>query len=208
MPTQQTMFAFLLVSAGVILIPGPSNLFLLAQGIGHGRRSALAATSGIEAASALRVVLAVTGLTAALASSAIAYEVVRWAGVGYLAYLGVRALLTRGHQAHTPATQQMSLGRSARKGLLVGLGNPKMIIFYLAFLPQFVHPGHGSATLQMLILGGVFWVLGMAWDLAFACASATIGGWLDRRPRAQAIQPRVEGLTYLGLAGWAAIASS
>lgn len=208
MPTQQTMLAFLLVSAGVIVIPGPSNLFLLAQGIGHGRRSALAATTGIETASALRVLLAVTGLTAALASSVIAYEVVRWAGVGYLAYLGVRALLTRPHQACTPAAQQMSLGRSARKGLLVGLGNPKMILFYLAFLPQFIHPGHGSATSQMLVLGGVFWLLGTAWDLAFACASATIGAWLARRPRAQAVQPRVEGLTYLGVAGWAALASS
>ena len=83
-----------------------------------------------------------------------------------------------------------------------------MIIFYLAFLPQFIQPGQGSATVQMLILGGVFWLLGTARDLVFACASATIGTWLARRPRARAVQPRLEGLTYLGLAGWAAIASS
>lgn len=83
-----------------------------------------------------------------------------------------------------------------------------MIIFYLAFLPQFIHPGQGSATGQMLILGGVFWLLGAAWDLTFACAAATIGTWLARRPRAQTIQPPIEGLTYLGLAGWAAITSS
>ena len=208
MPTQQTLLAFLLVSAGVILIPGPSNLFLLAQGIGHGRRFALAATTGIETASAIRVMLAVTGLTAALGSSAAAYDVVRWAGVGYLAYLGARAFLAGPQEPHSAAMQQMSLARSARKGLLVGLGNPKMIIFYLAFLPQFIHPGHGSATTQMLILGGVFWLLGTAWDLTFACTSATIGTWLAGRPRTQAIQPRLEGLTYLSLAGWAAITSS
>lgn len=208
MPTQQTLLAFLVVAAGVMLIPGPSNLFLLAQGIGHGRRFALAAATGIETASAIRVMLAVTGLTAALASSPAAYETVRWAGVGYLAYLGARAFLTRPQQAHATAVQQTSLARSARKGLLVGLGNPKMIIFYLAFLPQFIHPGQGSATGQMLILGGVLWLLGAAWDLTFACAAATIGTWLARRPRAQTIQPRIEGLTYLSLAGWAAITSS
>ena len=200
--------AFLVVSAGVILFPGPSSLFLLAQGAGHGRRFALAATTGIETASAIRVMLAVTGLTAALASSAAAYEAVRWAGVGYLACLGVRAFLARPHRAHAASAQQLSLAGSARKGLLVGLGNPKMIIFYLAFLPQFIHPGQGSTTGQMLILGGMFWLLGTAWDLALACASATIGTWLSRRPRAQTIQPRLEGLTYLGLAGWAAITSS
>lgn len=207
MPTQQTLLAFLVVSASVILIPGPSNLFLLAQGIGHGRRFALAATTGIEAASAIRVLLAVTGLTAALASSAVAYGVIRWTGAGYLAYLGVRAFLNRPQQAHA-AVRPTSLAQSARKGLLVGLGNPKMIIFYLAFLPQFVHRDQGSAAMQMLILGGLFWLLGTAWDLVFACASATIGAWLARRPRAQSIQPRLEGVTYLGLAGWAAITSS
>jgi threonine/homoserine/homoserine lactone efflux protein len=95
--------------------------------------------------------------------------------------------------------------RDARKGLLVGLGNPKMVIFFLAFFPQFIHPGQGSQAGQMLILGAVFWVIGVIWDLAFACASGTIGAWLHRCPRLRAAQPRVEGLAYLGLAGWAAV---
>jgi threonine/homoserine/homoserine lactone efflux protein len=80
-----------------------------------------------------------------------------------------------------------------------------MAIFFLAFFPQFIQPGRGSQTVQVLILGGVFWIIGAAWDLAFACASGTIGSWLDRRPRLRAAQPRVEGLAYLGLAGWAAL---
>jgi threonine/homoserine/homoserine lactone efflux protein len=76
------------------------------------------------------------------------------------------------------------------------------------FFPQFIHPAAGPQAIQVLILGAVFWVIGAIWDLAFACASGTIGTWLRRRPRIQAAQPRLEGLTYLGLAAWAAISGS
>jgi threonine/homoserine/homoserine lactone efflux protein len=71
-----------------------------------------------------------------------------------------------------------------------------------------VHPGQGSETAQILILGAFFWIIGAIWDRAFACASGTIGTWLARRPRIQAVQPRLEGLAYFGLAGWAAITGS
>jgi threonine/homoserine/homoserine lactone efflux protein len=203
MPTQQTLFAFALVSAAIILIPGPSNFFLLAHGIGHGRRSALAAVTGIETASAIRVLLAVAGLSAVLASSAAAFNLIRWAGVAYLAYLGLRAFRA-GRPEASPGVPgpPVPLARSARKGLIVGLGNPKMVIFYVAFFPQFIHPDQGSQAIQMLILGAVFWVIGAVWDLAFASASGLIGNWLRRRPRIRAAQPRVEGLAYLGLAVW------
>jgi threonine/homoserine/homoserine lactone efflux protein len=206
MPTQQTLLTFALVSAGLMVIPGPSNLFLLAHGIGHGRRSALAAMTGIETASAIRVLLAAAGLSAVLASSAVAFNAIRWAGAAYLANLAIRALRTRQSQPSPGSSgRAVPLAHSARKGLLVGLGNPKTVIFFLAFFPQFIHPAHGPAAAQMLILGAVFWIIGAIWDLAFACASGTIGTWLQHRPRARAAQPRLEGLAYLGLAGWAAI---
>jgi threonine/homoserine/homoserine lactone efflux protein len=130
MPAQQTLLAFALVSAGIMLIPGPSNFFLLAHGIGHGRRSALAAMTGVEAASAIRVLLAAAGLSAVLASSAAAFSLIRWAGVAYLAYLGIRAFRS-GRPDASPGVPQrpVPLARSARKGLIVGLGNPKMVIF-------------------------------------------------------------------------------
>src|SRR6516165_3665155 len=146
MPTAQTLLAFALVSAGIMVIPGPSNFFLLAHGIGHGRRS---------------------GLSALLAASAVAFNLIRWAGVAYLAYLGVRAF--RHHRLATPAQtgQAVPVARSACKGLLVGLGNPKMVIFFIAFFPQFIHPADGSETGQMLMLGTIFWLIGAIWDLAF-----------------------------------------
>src|SRR5215510_2376534 len=158
-PTSETLFAFALVSAGIMLIPGPSNLFLLAHGIGHGRRSALAAASGVEAASAIRVLLTAAGLSALLASSAVAFGAARWAGVLYLLYLGVQAL--RAGAPDDPRTNRssgMPVTRSVRKGLIVGLGNPKMVIFFLAFFPQFINPERGSEALQILVLGSVFWI--------------------------------------------------
>src|SRR5215470_77715 len=106
MPTQQTLLAFALVSAAIMVIPGPSNFFLLAHGIGHGRRSALAAMTGIETASAIRVLLAAAGLSAVLAASAAAFDVIRWAGAAYLAYLGVRAC-----RQHHLATQAQTTGQ-------------------------------------------------------------------------------------------------
>ncbi len=95
-----------------------------------------------------------------------------------------------------------------RQGLIVGLGNPKMVIFFLAFLPQFIQPSRGSEATQVLILGAIFWAIGAVWDLAFASASGTVGGWIRHRPRVQKAQPKIEGTTYLGLAGWAALSGS
>jgi threonine/homoserine/homoserine lactone efflux protein len=205
MPTAQTMITFAMVSAGITVIPGPSNFFLLAQGLGHGRRGALAAMTGIETASAIRVLVTAAGLSALLASSAIAFDAIRWAGVAYLLYLGLRAF--RSGHPEKPATSPariVPVRRSALKGLMVGLGNPKMVIFFIAFFPQFIHRGHGSGAGQILVLGAIFWVIGTIWDLGFACAAGAIGTWLRRRPRIRAIQPRMEGLAYVGLAGWSA----
>ena len=158
MPAGQTLIAFALVSAAIMAMPGPANLFLLGHGIAHGRRAALGAVSGMETASAIRA-------------------------------------FRRQHQQETttPAPRGVPAGRSARNGLTVGLANPKTMTFFIAFFPQFIHPGHGSETRQVLIPGGIYWSIGAAWDLALASASGTAGNWLRRWPRTRAARPRVEG---------------
>jgi threonine/homoserine/homoserine lactone efflux protein len=206
MPTTQALIGFAVVSAGLIVMPGPSSLFILAHGVEHGSRAAVQAVIGIETAAAIRVVLTAAGLSAVLASSALAFGIVRWAGVAYLIYVGIGALRSQEEALHTEKLSDMAKWRSYRKGLLVGLGNPKMAIFFIAFFPQFIDPDQGSAVVQMLVLGAIFCVLGFGWDLACACASGAIGTWLRRQPRVQAVQSRVEGITYLSLAGWAAVA--
>src|ERR1700712_349671 len=137
MPTSATLLAFTLVSLGIVLLPGPSNFFLLAHGIGHGRRAAVAAMTGISVPSAIRVLLTAAGLSAVLASSALTFGIIRWAGVAYLAILGVRAFRSAAAPGTVaPPAAEAHLGRSARKGLIVGLGNPKMMIFFVAVFPQ------------------------------------------------------------------------
>ena len=209
MPTVETLIAFAIVSAALMVLPGPSNFFILAHGIGHGRRAALAAVMGIAAASAIRVVLTAAGLSAVLASSAVAFNVIRWAGVAYLLYLGVTAWRSC-HDGRGVASSERGppRRRSFRNGLLVGLGNPKMVLFFVAFFPQFVEPAQGSAVIQMLVLGAVFWVIGTVWDLGCAVVSGAIGRWLRRRPRVQALQGRAEGTAYFGLAAWTALSGS
>jgi threonine/homoserine/homoserine lactone efflux protein len=209
MPTMETLIAFAIVSAGLMVLPGPSNFFILAHGIGHGHRAALAAAMGIAAASAIRVLLTAAGLSALLASSAVAFNAIRWAGVTYLLYLGVTAWRScRDGLSVESGERVLSKRHSARKGLLVGLGNPKMVLFFVAFFPQFIDPAQGSPVIQMLVLGTIFWVIGTVWDLGCAIASGTIGGWLRRRPRVQALRGRAEGTAYFGLAAWTALSDS
>jgi threonine/homoserine/homoserine lactone efflux protein len=208
MPTFHTVIAFALVSAGLALIPGPSTFFLMSQGALHGRRRALASVAGIEIASAVRVLATAAGLSALLASSAAAFSAIRWVGVAYLAYLGLRAM-TASRESKTSDSEAASPDASSstkalRKGVLIGLGNVKMAIFYLAFFPQFVHADRGSEVTQILILGAVFWIIGLAGDLLYALASATIGARVRARPRAKLAQARTEAVSYLALAGWTA----
>jgi threonine/homoserine/homoserine lactone efflux protein len=209
MPTAETLVGFTLVAAGLMVLPGPSNLFILAHGLGHGRRAALDAVVGIAAASAIRVALTAAGLSALLASSAIAFEVMRWLGVIYLVYLGVSAWRSphAGPDA-PPAEVRPARRRSFGKGLIVGLGNPKMVLFFVAFFPQFIDPARGSAVSQMLVLGAIFWVIGTVWDVGCALGSGAIGKFLRRRPRVQAVQGRAEGTLYFGLAAWTATTGS
>jgi threonine/homoserine/homoserine lactone efflux protein len=208
MPTFHTVIAFALVSLGLALIPGPSTFFLISQGTLHGRDRALASVGGIEIASAVRVLATAAGLSALLASSAVAFSAIRWVGVAYLAYLGLRAMTAcRGGKASESKAASNDAGNSTkalRKGVLVGLGNVKMATFYLAFFPQFVHADRGSQVTQILILGAVFWIIGLACDLLYALASATLGTWVHTRPRLKSARAQTEAVSYLALAGWTA----
>ncbi len=208
MPTFHTVIAFALVSLGLALIPGPSTFFLMSQGALHGRGRALASVGGIEIASAVRVLATAAGLSALLASSAVAFSAIRWVGVAYLAYLGLRAMTAgrrgKASDSKTASQDAVSSTKALGKGVLVGLGNVKMAIFYLAFFPQFVHADRGSEVTQILILGAIFWIIGLAGDLLYALASATIGTWVHTRPRLKSARVPTEAVSYLALAGWTA----
>jgi threonine/homoserine/homoserine lactone efflux protein len=206
MPSAATLLLFAAASVALVAVPGPNVLFVLARGIGGGRRAAVVSVLGVETATLCFVASAAFGLTALLASSAVAFTVVRYAGAAYLVFLGIRALRDRSGvepaAPHVPARD----GRTFRQAFGVGISNPKVAIFFLAFLPQFVSPAAGSPTSQVLVLGLVFFVVATVLDLGWAMLAGLLAGWLRRHPALLRRQPFVTGPVYLGLGAYAAVA--
>lgn len=206
MPSGPTLAAFAAASLLLILLPGPAMLFLLARGVAGGRRVGVFSALGIESASAVYVVATALGLTAVLATSSTALGVVRYVGAAYLMWLGSTAIRKRheplvaasvGPEAAIPA----GAWRSWRQGFAVGITNPKVALFFLAFFPQFLHPEAGPLAAQVLVLGAMFVLIGAALDVGYGLSGGVIGELLGRYPRAL---PRARvgvGLTFLTLGG-------
>lgn len=185
------MLVFLLASIVLVAIPGPNVLFVLARGLAGGRRAAVVSVLGVESATACFAVAAAFGLTALLVSSALAFAIVRWLGVAYLVFLALRAF-------RSAAPAPVPAGRSFRQGFLVGISNPKVGLFFLAFLPQF-----GSSPGRLLVLGLVFLAVASTMDLGWALCAGTLGRWLSRHPSFLRRQRFVVAPLYLALAGYA-----
>ena len=195
MPAPSTLLLFAASAAALVLVPGPNLIYIVTRSVEAGRRAGLASMLGVETGTLIHVSAAALGLTALLASSATAFEVVRWAGIAYLVHLGVGALRATGDG--TAATRPATMRRSFAEGLLVNLLNPKVSIFFLAFLPQFVDPARGAATTQVLVLGMVFLAIASVLDLLYVAVAGALGGRL-RGGR------RLAGGVYLALAALAA----
>jgi threonine/homoserine/homoserine lactone efflux protein len=200
MPDLSTFALFAATSVLILVIPGPAVLFIVTRSLEHGRRAGLVSMLGVEAGGLVHVAFATVGLSALLASSATAFNVVRYAGAAYLIWLGLTRLLRRGiepeaHAARTPASH----ARIFRQGVIVNVLNPKVTIFFLAFLPQF---GHGA--LELLVLGLLYTVIAVISDGAYALLAGSLGDRLRRRPSIRARIERGSGVIYLLLGGVAA----
>ncbi|HAP75593.1 MAG TPA: RhtB family transporter [Acidimicrobiaceae bacterium] len=202
-----TLFAFAVASLVLVLLPGPNSLFILGAGISGGRRHALAAAVGVELGTMAHVLAAALGLSALLQSSAVAFSTIKYLGVAYLVYLGVRALRSKPDEPGEAPHGQRSALASMRNGTLVNVLNPKVSLFFLAFLPQFIDPDR-AATPQILLLGTVFFAIALTMDLFYAIASGAVGRWLARRPTLLRQQQRAAGVIYLALAALAATQGS
>lgn len=206
MPSTATLLLFAAASVALVAVPGPNVLFVLARGVAGGRRAAIVSVLGIETATLCFVAAAAFGLTAVLVSSAIAFAVVRYAGAAYLLVLGIRALRDRHGVGPALPAAPVRDRRTFRQAFGVGIANPKVAVFFLAFLPQFVSPAAGSATTQVLVLGLVFFVVALALDLGWALLAGVLAGWLRRHPAVLRRRRFVVGPVYLGLGAYAAVA--
>jgi threonine/homoserine/homoserine lactone efflux protein len=177
------IYTFFLVAAlAVIAAPGPDILYVLSRSISGGKRVGFVSALGVASGEVLHTVLAVLGLAALLQASNAAFLFLKYAGAGYLIFLGIRTVRERGEIAlrRLDLVSQWSV---FRQGMLTNLFNPKAVLFYVSFLPQFVDPGHGHARLQLIVLGLTFAVLDVIFLSVLACCAGHIGAWLIRRPQ-------------------------
>lgn len=175
-----TLAAFVPAALALNLTPGADMMFCLAQGMRGGPRPAVAASAGISAGSMANVALAGLGLGALVASLPWLFDAIRWVGIGYLLWLALRTLRAPLGTAGAPAVHP---ARAFRDGLLVNISNPKVILFILAFIPQFVDPVRGAILGQFLIFGAVIAVGGFVINAAVGCGAGGIGRVLARDTR-------------------------
>ncbi len=199
--TLETYLLFVGASLVLNLVPGPDMVYLLSRCLAQGRRAGILAALGINLGAYVHLLAAITGLSAILMTSAVAFTAVKWAGAAYLVYLGVGALRSRGGPISVSA-EGLS-GRSRRaifwQGFLSDLLNPKVAVFFLALLPQFVHVEAGSPVAQLLLLGVTVNVIGIATSLALVFVSAQLTEGLRRNAGTARWLRKAMGATFIGL---------
>jgi threonine/homoserine/homoserine lactone efflux protein len=208
MPTLPTLLTFAVAATLLIIVPGPNVIYIITRGIDQGRRAAVVSALGVEVGMLFHIGAAVLGLSALVASSTLLFSVVTYAGAAYLVWMGITHLRSRITHLETPHLRRQTASRMFGQGLIVNVLNPKVGLFFIAFLPQFIDPGRGSATTQILVLGAVFVTIATLSDMVYALASGAIGAWLQRRASIARHRVRFSGVVYLILGGMAAISSS
>jgi threonine/homoserine/homoserine lactone efflux protein len=197
----------LFVAAGVLLnlTPGQDTLFIIGRSLAGGSRAGIAAAFGICVGSIGHTLAAALGLSLILATSALAFTIVKFLGAAYLIYLGTRLLLSKAppHGAAPAAAPTAAGVADARsvffQGILTNLLNPKVALFFLAFLPQFIDPNSGARTLAFLALGATFITTGLIWCLILALAAARLQAFFLRNPNARALIDRTVGGLFVAL---------
>ena len=205
-PDRLALFAA--AALALLLVPGPAVLYVVTRSIHQGRRAGLVSVLGIHLGTLVHVTAATAGLSALILSSATAFTAVKLAGAAYLIGLGIWTLVSRKADTDVALGGERTLRRTFTQGVIVNVLNPKTALFFLAFLPQFVDPARGHATIQIAFLGWTFAVLGMITDSIWAIAAGTAGEVLRRSRRFALGQRYVSGSVFIGLGVVTAFAGS
>lgn len=197
LPGWHLLLPFMAAALALNLTPGADMSYVLSRSLAQGRAAGVASALGIFGGSAIHTLLAAVGVSALLAASEVGFEILKWAGAAYLAYLAVRLALTSAERLALEATRRASLRRIWAEGVLVNLLNPKVALFILAFLPQFTDPAKGLVWLQILFLGTLFNVSGTLVNGTVAFVAGGLAAKLRAQPRIRVWMNRVTA-TVLG----------
>ena len=207
MPDLNAITTFAIASLALLLIPGPAVIYVLNRSVSDGREAGLAAVAGLELGNLVHVIAASVGLSAVLATSATAFNVVKWLGAGYLIFVGLRTLATRPQMIANVSTS-VSRRRSFLQGIVVNTLNPKVALFFLSYLPQFIDPDNGAAWSQALSLGIIFVIIGSLTDGTYALAASALRNVLVSGRTLPFVQRYVAGSVFIALGLMATRASS
>ncbi|MGF7159683.1 threonine/homoserine/homoserine lactone efflux protein [Rhodoligotrophos appendicifer] len=196
----QTLLVFVPIALALNLTPGPDMLFCLGQGLKSGPRAGMAAAIGVATGAFIHSIAAGLGLASLLATTPLAFEVIRWIGVAYLVWIAVKAFREPLGGLRPANVERTSAFSAWRNGVLVCVLNPKMAMFILALVPQFVAPSQGSVFAQFLIFGLVLNIGGTVVNGLVGVFSGSIGQWLARNLVAARVLQYVTGLMFFGIA--------
>ncbi len=199
--------AFLLTTLVVVATPGTGALYTIASGLTRGRRASLVAAAGCTLGAVPHMVAAVTGLAALLHTSAVAFQTIKYLGVVYLLYLAWQTWRDKAELTVEDDRPAPGGWRTIRTAVLINILNPKLTIFFFAFLPQFVPPDRDGALLQMLALSGVFMLVTFLVFALYGVFAAAVRGHVIGRPRVVVWMRRTFAATYVALAGRLALTS-
>jgi len=194
-----SLLGFVAAALVLLLIPGPGVLYIVARSLSQGHRAGLVSVLGLSIGALVHVAAATAGLSAILLASATAFGIVKTLGAGYLIYLGIRTLFARGPAASMEASAPRPLYRLFRDGVVVSVLNPKIAVFFLAFLPQFVEPSRGPVPQQVLLLGLTYVGLALITDSGYAFLAGSLRHWLGGRVMQGPLPRYASGVVYLGL---------
>ncbi|CTQ59808.1 Homoserine/homoserine lactone efflux protein [Roseibium album] len=194
-----TMIAYVTIVLGFVFIPGPATLLTVARATSSGTRAGIATGAGIAAGDVVHTFMAIIGVSAVIATSALLFSVIKYAGAAYLIYLGIIAIIDKTPLDLARGSKPISARKAFNQAIVAEVLNPKTALFFLAFLPQFVKPENGSVMLQLTVLGVIFVFLGLFSTVVFAVGAGKLGSFLKKHPAVVKWQGKVVGGIYCAL---------
>ncbi len=196
----ETLIPYLAASTLLALAPGPDNIFVLTQSALRGRNAGLIVMLGLCTGLIVHSMAVALGVAVIFQTSAVAFSALKFIGAGYLAWLAWQAFHASAEKIQAGAGGETKHWHLYRRGIIMNITNPKVSIFFLAFLPQFADPARGALSLQLLLLGGLFILATLVVFGGIAVLAGSLGQWLNRSARAQTFMHKIAGAVFLGLA--------